>query len=85
MYDGEFWTLYAKRNTLINTQLANFLKDLAISLRSKSILEVGCSSGNDLSSFLDDFQVFGVDLNDYALEKARKIYPNFDFSGSISS
>lgn len=81
-YDDEFWTIYAKKDNPANIQLANFFRDLAVSLRSRSILEVGCSYGNDLSSFLENFQVYGVDLNEFSLEKARKIYSNFVFKKS---
>jgi len=34
-----------------NEEMAKFIRDLALSLRASSVLEVGCSAGNDLRLF----------------------------------
>jgi ubiquinone/menaquinone biosynthesis C-methylase UbiE len=79
-YDKEFWDNYAKNNeSRYNEEFAKFIRDLAVSLRCKSVLEVGCGTGVDLRLFPDTLDVHGVDLNDLALEMAKKKNPTHDF------
>jgi len=84
-YDIDYWNKYTDDNeSKYNEEFSKFIKDLATSLKSNNVLEVGCNSGNDLRSFPNDFDVHGVDLNDHALEIAKKKFPSFKFqSGSI--
>lgn len=65
--------------------MAKFIRDLAVSLRSQNVLEVGCSSGNDLKLFSKDLDVSGVDPNESAIRKAGQNLPHFKFRvGSIT-
>jgi ubiquinone/menaquinone biosynthesis C-methylase UbiE len=84
-YDIDYWNKYTDDNeSKYNEEFSKFIKDLATSLKSNNVLEVGCNSGNDLRSFPNDFDVHGVDLNDHALDIAKKKFPSFKFqSGSI--
>ena len=86
MYQIEFWRKYVDDNDANCTQeFSKFIRDLTISLKCHSVLEVGCSTGNDLRSFPENFEVHGLDLNDYALQKAKENLPNFKFQkGSIT-
>ena len=85
-YDEEFWKKYADENeSRYNEEFAKFTKDLAISLRCTSVLEIGCGTGIDLRLFPDTFQIHGVDLNEYALGIAKEKFPVADFKkGSIT-
>jgi len=85
-YDEGFWKKYADENeSRYNEEFAKFTKDLAISLRCTSVLEIGCGTGIDLRLFPDTFQIHGVDLNEYALEIAKEKFPVADFKkGSIT-
>ena len=85
-YDEEFWKKYADENeSRYNEEFAKFTKDLAISLRCTSVLEIGCGTGIDLRLFPDTFQIYGVDLNEYALGIAKEKFPVADFKkGSIT-
>jgi len=79
-YDKEFWDKYAIQNeSRYNEEFAKFIRDLAISLRCKSVLEIGCGTGIDLRLFPDTLEVHGVDLNDLALDMAKKSNPLHDF------
>ena len=79
-YDTEFWNKYTDENELkYNLEFAKFIRDLAVSLRCSSVLEVGCNAGNDLREFPENFEVHGIDLNEYALDFARKKLPSFKF------
>lgn len=84
-YNTEFWNKYTKENqSKYNQEFAKFIRDLATSLRSSSVLEVGCNIGNDLKEFLEGVEVHGLDLNDGALEIAKQKLPSFKFQkGSI--
>ena len=79
-YDKEFWNKYADENeSRNNEEFTKFLTDLASSLHCTSILEIGCGTGIDLRRFDDSFEIHGVDLNDHALELAKKNIPNGKF------
>jgi ubiquinone/menaquinone biosynthesis C-methylase UbiE len=85
-YNEEFWKKYADENEArYNDEFAKFTKDLAISLRCTSVLEIGCGTGIDLRLFPDTFEIHGIDLNEYALNIAKKKLPVANFKkGSIS-
>ena len=85
-YDENFWRKYADENeSRYNEEFAKFTKDLAISLRCTSVLEIGCGTGIDLRLFPNTFQIHGVDLNEYALSIAKEKFPVADFKkGSIT-
>jgi ubiquinone/menaquinone biosynthesis C-methylase UbiE len=84
-YDFEFWKKYSE-NEMYNEEFAKFIRDLAISLKANSVLEIGCNIGNDLRLLPETMKVYGVDLNEWALEKAKNSLPAFEFKkGSITS
>ena len=79
-YDKDFWNKYADENESRNNEgFTKFLTDLASSLHCTSILDIGCGTGIDLRKFDDSFEIHGVDLNDHALELAKKSIPNGKF------
>ena len=84
-YDKDFWNKYADENESRNNEgFTKFLTDLASSLHCTSILEIGCGTGIDLRRFNDSFEIHGVDLNDHALELAKKISLMVNFTKKIS-
>ena len=79
-YNEEFWNKYADENeSRDNEEFTKFLTDLARSLHCTSVLEIGCGTGIDLRRFDDSFEIHGVDLNEHALELAKKNVPNGKF------
>lgn len=87
VYDKEFWDNYARENeSRYNYEFAKFIKDLAISLRCNTVLEIGCGTGVDLRLFPENLTVFGIDSNDLALDLAKKQNSSINFKkGSITS
>ena len=85
-YNKEFWNKYSDDNeSRYNEEFSKFVRDLAVSLRCTSVLEIGCGTGIDLRLFPDTFQIHGVDLNDNALSIAKEKLTNADFKkGSIT-
>jgi len=85
-YNKEFWDKYADGNEArYNEEFAKFTRDLAISLRCTSVLEIGCGTGIDLRLFPDTFQIHGIDLNDNALDIAKEKVPDANFKkGTIT-
>jgi len=86
-YNKDFWDNYAIENeSRYNEEFAKFIRDLVISLRCKNVLEIGCGTGIDLRLFSDTFEVHGIDLNNLALEMAKKKRSTQDFKkGSITN
>ena len=75
-YNEEFWNQYAQENEeKYNEEFAKFTRDLAISLRCTSVLEIGCGTGIDLRLFPDTFEIHGVDLGERAIENAKEKIP----------
>jgi len=85
-YNKEFWDKYADKNeSRYNEEFAKFTRDLATSLRCSSILEIGCGTGIDLRLFTNEYQIHGIDLNDNALDIAKKKLPIVNFKkGTIT-
>jgi len=85
-YNKEFWDKYADENEArYNEEFAKYTRDLATSLHCTSVLEIGCGTGIDLRLFPDTFQIHGIDLNDNALDIAKKKLPIVNFKkGSIT-
>lgn len=77
-YNEELWNQYTDDN-ITQKNPSGLIYQQAVSLGARSVLEVGCNVGNNLKDFPSDFRVCGIDLNKYALEKARKRFPNFEF------
>jgi len=79
-YDEGFWNKYADENeSRNNDEFTKFMTNLARSLHCTSVLEIGCGTGIDLRQFDDSFEIHGVDLNEHALELARKNIPKGKF------
>ena len=77
-YDKEFWDRYADENEArYNVEFAKFTRDLATSLHCTSVLEIGCGTGIDLRLFPDTFKIYGIDLNDNALDVAKERLGDF--------
>ena len=83
----DYWDQYAlEHQKHYNYEMAKFIHDLATSLHTLNILEVGCSAGNDLMLFSEESSVSGIDISDVAIAKARENLPKFDFKkASIAS
>lgn len=78
--DSQYWDSYALDHSKhYNEEMAKFIRDLVMSLRAQSVLEIGCSAGNDLKLFAQDFDVRGIDSSKTAIEQARKNLPGFSF------
>lgn len=84
-YDIHFWNKWTNENeAIVNDELSRFIHGLVLSLHVQKVLEVGCNVGNNLKHFPENFDVHGIDLNAYSLEKAREKRPSFKFTdGSI--
>lgn len=83
--DQEFWSKYASEfASHYNEEMSKFIRDLAVSLKVQSVLEVGCSAGNDLKLFPNSLDVNGIDENTQAIKIAQENLPEFKFKvGSI--
>lgn len=79
-----FWNKYAEEfQSNYNEEMAKFIRDLALSLRASSVLEIGCSAGNDLKLFSGNFGVEGIDQSEVAIDLAKKNLPSFRFKVAL--
>jgi len=56
-----------------------FLKNLCHSHKNRLVVDVGCGEGSRLDYLVNHNQGIGVDINQYAIDQARKKYPRFQF------
>lgn len=85
-YDKEFWDKYTLENEAeYNEEFSKFVRDLALSLHCNSVLEIGCGTGIDLRLFPESISVFGIDLNNMALDIANEKIPNGTFKKATIS
>lgn len=82
-----YWKQYAvDHQNNHNGEMAKFIRDLAISLRVQSVLEIGCNAGNDLKLFPEELGVNGVDISEFAIARAKENLPQFNFKiGDITA
>ena len=65
-------------------EFPKFIADLARSLRSETVLEVGCKKGLNLLGFPESSFIGGIDENENLLDMAKNRFPDFKFkNGSI--
>lgn len=84
--DDKFWEDRASdADSYYNVEFAKFIKDLTVSLRCASVLEVGCNAGNDLRLFSESVSVNGVDANPKIIDVAKDRFSKFSFKcGSVT-
>lgn len=82
----EFWEKYAEEaDSHYNNEFSKYIRDLTISLRCTSVLEVGCNAGNDLKLFPETIEVHGIDSNEKIIENTKEKLPSGNFKvGTIS-
>jgi len=83
---AQYWDKYAADfASNYNEEMAKFIRDLAVSLRTSSVLEIGCSAGNDLRLFPKNFDVNGIDQSEFAIKTAQQNLPFFKFKVASAS
>ena len=78
--DDKFWEEYASNaESNYNEEFSKFIRDLVLSLRCTSVLEIGCNAGNDLKLFPELIQVNGLDSNQKIIDISKAKFPSFNF------
>lgn len=78
LWSGEFGVAYADRNRVLNERRSLFWDRLLAEHPITSVLEIGCGQGANLKPIaqrLEPSDVWGVDLGEVALERARANAP----------
>lgn len=78
LWSGDFGRAYADRNRVLDDRRAAFWDRLLDAHPIRSVLEIGCGQGNNLAPIahrLDPADVWGVDVNQTALTRARENAP----------
>jgi pseudaminic acid biosynthesis-associated methylase len=74
LWAGEFGVAYADRNRVLDDRRAAFWDSLLEAHPVTSVLEVGCGQGANLAPIarrLEPADVWGIDVGEFALERAR--------------
>lgn len=75
LWRGEFGDAYVERNLAAGKRRLPFWRDLLAEYPVERVLEVGCNVGGNLcclAALLPAHQLFGVDVNQKALQELRK-------------
>ncbi len=84
-YNSKLWNDYTNDNEPSEENPSQLIYHTALALGARSVLEAGCNVGNNLKYFPGTFDVQGFDMNEYAINKCKKKYPEFQFKiGSIN-
>lgn len=78
LWAGEFGDAYVERNAALDTRREGFWRDLLAAFPIETTLEVGCGQGGNLVPLvrlLPARQVWGIDVNEAALARARHNAP----------
>ena len=78
LWSGAFGDEYVERNAALDVRRERFWRPLLAGLPIATVLEVGCGQGGNLAPLvrvLPPRQVWGVDVNEVALERARRNAP----------
>src|SRR5215218_8767481 len=78
LWSGEFGQSYIERNRVLDERRGMFWKRIVTEHPITSVLEVGCGQGGNLrplARLLDADAIWGVDVNETALEVARMHAP----------
>ena len=78
LWAGEFGVRYADRNASLDPRRNVFWHELIDRHGIRSVLEVGCGQGGNLAPLagcLDPADVWGIDVNDVAIARARTNAP----------
>jgi pseudaminic acid biosynthesis-associated methylase len=81
LWAGEFGVAYADRNAVLDDRRATFWDGLLGAHPIQSVLEVGCGQGANLAPIarrLEPADVWGIDVAEIALERARLNAPGIN-------
>lgn len=78
LWSGDFGDAYVERNADLDTRRAGFWQALLADLPVQTVLEIGCGQGGNLvplARLLPARQIWGIDVNETALARARQNAP----------
>src|SRR4029079_17367651 len=87
MWAGEFGDAYVERNAVLDARRSDFWRTLLGSVPIRTVLEVGCGQGGNLrpiAETLDPADVWGIDINAQAIERARQNAPGTNVIHSVA-
>jgi pseudaminic acid biosynthesis-associated methylase len=87
LWAGDFGNAYVTRNEVLDERRADFWRTLLASVQIRTTLEVGCGQGGNLrpiSAILDPDDVYGIDINAEAIERAKRNAPGTHVAHSVA-
>ena len=87
LWAGEFGDAYVERNAVLDARRSEFWRTLLGSVPIRTVLEVGCGQAGNLrpiAETLDPANVWGIDINAQAIERARRNAPGTNVIHSVA-
>jgi pseudaminic acid biosynthesis-associated methylase len=87
LWAGDFGDAYIARNAVLDERRATFWRSILASAPIRNVLEIGCGQGGNLrplSQVLEPGDVWGIDVNRVAIERARQNAPGTNAVHSIA-
>jgi pseudaminic acid biosynthesis-associated methylase len=87
LWAGEFGNAYVERNSVLDERRSAFWRSVLTAAPIRTVLEVGCGQGGNLrpiSAILDPADVWGVDLNAEAIQRAQRNAPGTNVVRSMA-
>jgi len=79
----EYFYKILKRTKFISKQFLTILKDHELLSDNKSIIDIGCGSGNILNLISSEYpntSLLGTDFSEMKINNCKKVYPHIEFS-----
>lgn len=78
-FDGKTFSAYSDSINANNSQVLEAVKEKVFRHKNQGkLLDVGCAEGNYLKEFSRNFEVFGIDVSNYAVAKAKALNKKFE-------
>ena len=87
LWAGDFGNAYVTRNEVLDERRGEFWRTLLASAPIRTTLEVGCGQGGNLrpiSTILEPDDVYGIDINAEAIERAKRNAPGTNVRHSVA-
>jgi 2-polyprenyl-3-methyl-5-hydroxy-6-metoxy-1,4-benzoquinol methylase len=68
------WWFTGRRNIM-----QRLLREIVPPGEGKSVVDIGCGTGANIASLAGEYRAVGVDASPYAVEHARRAYPDVEF------
>lgn len=74
-YTQNYFTNITVKSQHVNQRYIQFLADVGIYLGKKTLCDIGCADGSFLELIHENTKVYGCDISQHIIDKAKKVLP----------